>query len=169
MIPDLGIRFFLDLKAKIEQEYKPDYLLIDSRAGITDISGITLKIFADEIVILAVNNMENLFGTNKIITSLTSSENELLNHSPKIHFVLTRLSFPKESEEKAKEFNILKRWEKEIFKSSNGKIQDVSIIHTDKQVNHKEIVKIGDKAKVNTITYDYLNLFEKFGSNNSCC
>lgn len=128
MIPDLGIRFFLDLKAKIEQEYNPDYLLIDSRAGITDISGITLKIFADEIVILAVNNMENLFGTNKIITSLTSSENELLNHSPKIHFVLTRLSFPKESEEKAKEFNILKRWEKEIFKSSNGKIQDFSAL-----------------------------------------
>jgi hypothetical protein len=31
---------FLDLKAKIEQEYNPDYLLIDSRAGITDISGI---------------------------------------------------------------------------------------------------------------------------------
>lgn len=156
-----GIRFFLDLKAKIEKEYNPDYLLIDSRTGITDISGITLKIFADEIVILAVNNTENLFGTNKIITSLTSSENELLNHSPKIHFVLTRLPFPKEPEEKAQEFTILKRWEKEIFKSSNGKIQDVSIIHTDKQVDHKEIVKIGDKAKVNTITYDYLNLFEK--------
>lgn len=39
-----------------------------------------------------------------------------------------RLSFPKESEEKAKEFNILKRWEKEIFKSSNGKIQDFSAL-----------------------------------------
>ena len=156
-----GIRFFLDLKAKIEKEFNPDYLLIDSRTGITDISGITLKIFADEIVILAVNNSENLFGTKKIITSLTAPENELLNHRPKIHFVLTRLPFPKEPEDKAYEFTVLKQWEKEILEVSNGQIKDISIIHTDKQINHKEIVKIGNKAKVNTITYDYLNLFEK--------
>jgi tetratricopeptide (TPR) repeat protein len=156
-----GIRFFLDLKAKIEKEFNPDYLLIDSRTGITDISGITLKIFADEIVILAVNNLENLFGTKKIITSLTLPANELLNHSPKINFVLTRLPFPKEAEDKAYEYGILKRWEKELNIISNGKIQEVSIIHTDKQIHHKEIVKIGSDGKTNTITYDYLKLFEK--------
>lgn len=156
-----GIRFFLDLKAKIEKEFNPDYLFIDSRTGITDISGITLKIFADEIVILAVNNSENLFGTKKIINSLTNEENELINHNPKIHFVLTRLPFPVEPEDKANEYSIIKNWENEIYEASNKRIKDISIIHTDKQINHKEIVKIGIPSKANTITYDYLKLFEK--------
>src|SRR5271165_1643676 len=34
-----GIPFFLELKAKIETEFAPDYLLIDSRTGITEIGG----------------------------------------------------------------------------------------------------------------------------------
>ncbi|GAA4171907.1 KGGVGR-motif variant AAA ATPase [Sphingobacterium ginsenosidimutans] len=161
-----GIRFFLDLKAKIEKDFAPDYLLIDSRTGITDISGITLKIFADEIVLLAVNNTENLFGTKKIITSLTSPKNELLNHNPKIHFILTRLPFPKEAEDKAYEYSIIKRWEKELIGVSNGKIKEISIIHTDKQVHRKEIVKIGSSSGTNTITYDYLKLFEKLTEDN---
>lgn len=161
-----GIRFFLDLKAKIQKEFNPDYLLIDSRTGITDISGITLKIFADEIVILAVNNTENLFGTKKIITSLTMPKNELLNHNPKIHFVLTRLPFPIEAEEKAHEYSILKKWEKELNNINNAKIQEISVIHTDKQISNKEIVNIGTTGKTNTITYDYLKLFEKLTEDN---
>jgi len=156
-----GIRFFLDLKAKIQKAFKPDYLLIDSRTGITDISGITLRVLADEIVILAVNNAENLFGTKKIIESLTTPENDLLNHHPKLHFILTRLPFPEEAEDRAKEYSILKRWEKELREISNGHITGASIIHTDKQIHQKEIVKIGSTGNTNTITYDYLKLFEK--------
>ncbi len=161
-----GIRFFLDLKAKIEKEFNPDYLLIDSRTGITDISGITLKIFADEIVVLAVNNTENLFGTKKIIRSLSSPKNELLNRSPKIHFVLTRLPFPEKAEERALEYSILKKWDKELSEINNSGIQEVSVIHTDKQINNKEIVKIGTSGKPDTITYDYLKLFEKLTEDN---
>ena len=161
-----GIRFFLDLKAKIEKEFNPDYLLIDSRTGITDISGITLKIFADEIVILAVNNSENIFGTKKIISSLTKSDRELLNHSPEIHVILTRLPFPEEAEDKSKEFNILKRWENEL-NINQLKISEISVIHTDKQIHNKEIVKIGLTGNINTITYDYLKLFEKLFKNES--
>lgn len=161
-----GIRFFLDLKAKIEKEFNPDYLLIDSRTGITDISGITLKIFADEVVILAVNNSENLFGSKRIISNLTSIENELINHNPKIHFVLSRLPFPKEPEDKANEYAIIKKWEKEIINASKKKVNEVLVIHTDKQVGHKEIVNIGFTSKANTITYDYLKLFEKLVEEN---
>lgn len=156
-----GIRFFLDLKAKIIKKYQPDYLLIDSRTGITDISGITLKIFADEIVILAVNNKENQFGTKKIITSLTKPENEILNRHPKIHFVLTRLPFPSDPEARAHEYNIAKSWEYKLNAISPDYNFDVSIIHTDKQINHREIVNIGLTNNMNTITYDYMQLFKK--------
>ena len=42
-----GIAFFLDLKVKIEKKYKPDYFLIDTRTGITDISSLTISLLAD--------------------------------------------------------------------------------------------------------------------------
>src|SRR5690606_10136966 len=43
-----GVKFFLDLKQKIKKEINPDFILIDSRTGITDIAGITLKLLADQ-------------------------------------------------------------------------------------------------------------------------
>lgn len=156
-----GIRFFLDLKAKIINEYNPDFLLIDSRTGITEISGITLKIFADEVVVLAVNNKENLFGSKKIITSLTNPEKQLLNRTPKIHVVLTRLPFPKDPIAVANEYKIVKTWEKKIDAISKKHKFDISIIHTDKQIHTNEIVKIGVTDNKHTITHDYSLLFEK--------
>jgi len=41
-----GLSFLLDLKEKIKKEINPDYLLIDSRTGISEISGITLSVLA---------------------------------------------------------------------------------------------------------------------------
>src|SRR5258707_1358361 len=35
-----GIPFFLELKARIEKEFSPDFLLIDSRTGVTEIGGV---------------------------------------------------------------------------------------------------------------------------------
>jgi cellulose biosynthesis protein BcsQ len=72
-----GIDFFLDLKAKIEAEFDPEFLLIDSRTGITDISAVTLKIFADEVVVLAANNEENLFGCKRILKNLYDPKQSL--------------------------------------------------------------------------------------------
>ena len=51
-----GIPFFLELKAKIETEFAPDYLLIDSRTGITEIGGIATTVLPDTIVCLRLKN-----------------------------------------------------------------------------------------------------------------
>ena len=55
--PD-GLAFFLHLKETIKKDIKPDFLLIDSRTGISEMSGITLSLLADEIVIFAVVRIE---------------------------------------------------------------------------------------------------------------
>ena len=57
-----GIPFFLDLKEKIRLKYNPDYLLIDSRTGITELSAITISILADSVVFFSANNKENIQG-----------------------------------------------------------------------------------------------------------
>ncbi|MHB8208025.1 KGGVGR-motif variant AAA ATPase, partial [Mucilaginibacter sp.] len=66
----LGVDFFLNLKEQIRSQIAPDFLLIDSRTGITEISGVTMSIFADEVVLLAANNKENLEGIGQVIKTL---------------------------------------------------------------------------------------------------
>ena len=51
------------LKVEIEQEYHPDYVLVDSRTGLTDAGGICTVHLADLLVIVSGLNAQNLEGT----------------------------------------------------------------------------------------------------------
>lgn len=161
-----GVQFFLDLKHKIETELQPDFLLIDSRTGITDIAGITLKLLADEAVILAANNKENLYGSKKIIKSLVSQENSLLGKSPKITFILTRLPYTDTPNDKGKEFQIIERKTFEFRKEFSLPDFKILVIHSDRRLEENERPLIGDdyEAKTVSISNDYLKLFDELTS-----
>lgn len=158
-----GIEFFLDLKHKIETEIQPDFLLIDSRTGITDIAGITLKLLADEAVILAANNEENMYGSKKIIKSLIDKENLLFGKTPKIIFVLTRLPFTDAAKDKEKELAIINRRTQECKKALGLPEFEIMVIHSDRRLEESERPLIGDdyEAKGVSISNDYLKLFDK--------
>jgi MinD-like ATPase involved in chromosome partitioning or flagellar assembly len=157
-----GIQFFLDLKHKIETEIKPDFLLIDSRTGITDISGITLRLFANEVVILAVNNEENIFGSKMIIKNLLNKDAALFGKIPKINFVLTRLPYTDSLEDKSKKQSILSELTTS-FEAEVG-LEDfmINVIHTDRRLEEKERQLIGYslEEKGVSISNDYLKLFQ---------
>ena len=158
-----GVEFFLDLKHKIETEIQPDFLLIDSRTGITDIAGITLKLLADEAVILAANNEENMYGSKKIIKSLIDKENLLFGKTPKIIFVLTRLPFTDAAKDKEKELAIINRRTQECKKALGLPEFEIMVIHSDRRLEESERPLIGDdyEAKGVSISNDYLKLFDK--------
>lgn len=86
-----GVSFFLDLKEKIRKSINPDYLLIDSRTGITEIAGISMNLLADKVVLLTVNNEESLDGTKQVLKTLLSSKNPVTEEQPEVHLVLTRV------------------------------------------------------------------------------
>jgi len=159
-----GLAFFLDLKEKIKNEFSPDFLLIDSRTGITEISGITMSILADEIVVLAANNRENFEGAQKIIRSVTNIENSILGKIPKITFVLSRIPFTEKPEDRAKEINLIRRVRGLIDYTI---VEEINIIHSDRELEENEQLKIGyDKDSSSPqISKDYLNLFEKITKN----
>ena len=160
-----GLSFFLDLKEKIKLEFNPDFLLIDSRTGITETSGITTSILADEVVVLAANNRENLEGSQKIINSLGNNINAILEKAPKMIFVLSRIPFTEKPEDKAKEINLIRRV-KSYFDHSI--IDEINVIHSDRDLEENEQLKIGyDKDDNNSaqISRDYLKLFEKITKN----
>jgi len=155
-----GIEFFLDLKEKIKKQINPTYLLIDSRTGISEMSGITLSLLAENVVVVAANNKENLSGAKKIIQSITKSENSIFNKPPRVTFVLSRIPFTDNPEDKVKEQNLIMRIQRDYFLDL---ITEVNVIHSDRDLEENEQIKIGYDKDGSTaqISKDYLNLFER--------
>jgi len=158
-----GLSFLLDLKEKIRNEISPDFLLIDSRTGISEMSGITLSLLADEVVVVAANNKENLDGAKKIIKSISDPNNSVIGVAPKVTFILSRIPFTEKPEDKAKEYNLVTKIKREFGKL----IEDVNVIHSDRELEENEQIKIGYEKDetVAQIARDYLNLFEKLTIN----
>lgn len=65
-----GFMALLDLKARIEDELRPDYLLIDARAGVTYFGGLATTILADTVVCMSAANQESVDGTLKVAQAL---------------------------------------------------------------------------------------------------
>ena len=154
-----GLAFFLKLKEVIEETIKPDFLLIDSRTGISEMSGISLSLLADQVIIVAANNKENLNGAKKIISSLSNEENNILGKLPKINFVLSRIPFTDRPEDKSKENLLISRIKREYLSPF---IEDVNVIHSDRELEEVERIKIAyERDETNAqISIDYLKLFE---------
>jgi tetratricopeptide (TPR) repeat protein len=66
-----GYLFVENLKAAIRKIYSPDYVLVDSRTGMTDISGICTLQLPDLVVLVFGLNEQNLLGTSQIFNSVT--------------------------------------------------------------------------------------------------
>jgi cellulose biosynthesis protein BcsQ len=65
-----GIAACLELKARIEEELKADFLLIDSRTGVTELAGVTTTVLADKVVCLMLANRESQTGARAVLRSL---------------------------------------------------------------------------------------------------
>ena len=161
-----GIPFFLDLKEKIRLTYKPDYLLIDSRTGITELSAITISILADSVVFFSANNKENIQGCKHVLRSIANSENNLFGIKKDIHFVLSRIPNPEKPDEKTKEEALTNKIFSEFneFKENeNINMKSFNVLHSDRDLEMEECMKIGyefDKTS-GPISKEYLNLFNK--------
>ncbi len=155
--PD-GLAFFLKLKETIEDQIKPDFLLIDSRTGISETSGITLSLLAEEVVILAANNKENLFGAKWVIKTLSERGN-VLGKSPKINFVLSRIPFTNNPQDRGKETILLQRIKRQYLEPY---LNDINVIHSDRDLEESKQIKIayGKDESNSQISIDYLKLFE---------
>jgi len=68
-----GLAPLLDLHGRIQDELKPDYLLIDARTGVTELGGLATTALADCVVCLLVANQESVDGTLAIVEALKGS------------------------------------------------------------------------------------------------
>ena len=79
-----GFLLFEDLKAQWNESFKPDYVLIDSRTGHTDVSGICTRQLADAVVLMFFPNKQNLRGISKVARDISQHqvprENKIKTH-----------------------------------------------------------------------------------------
>lgn len=79
-------RFVEAWKKSIEEKYSPDYVLVDSRTGLTDVGGICTGHLADLVVLLSGLNRQNVDGIKKVYDTLRGLPPE---HAPDLLPVLT--------------------------------------------------------------------------------
>jgi hypothetical protein len=68
-----GFMALLDLQARLAEELKPDYLLIDARTGVTELGGLATTVLADTVVCMFVANQESLDGTLTVAEALKAA------------------------------------------------------------------------------------------------
>ena len=87
--------FFLELRDRIERELDPapEYLLIDSRSGITELAGICTRLLADEVVLLTTDTPDALDGTNLVLRSFEYAREARADAPSKVHMVLSRTPY----------------------------------------------------------------------------
>ncbi len=82
-----GFLLFEDAKKGWEEELKPDYVLIDSRTGDTDVLGICTRQLPDSVVLMFTPNEQNLAGLENVCRDIRREETEGLKKSIRLHFV----------------------------------------------------------------------------------
>lgn len=164
-----GILFFLELKERIAREFKPDFLLIDSRTGVTEMSSLCTSILADQVVMLLANNRENIEGARQILRAIQNVELYMEKKAPAITVALTRYPIQNDTKESGKlEANRIAEITKILNEPTSGdkqfqRIEDLCVLHSDRDLELTETLRINQEQnpKETPLLKDYLKLFSK--------
>ena len=86
-----GFFLFEDLKAQWKKSLRPDYVLIDSRTGHTDVGGICTRQLPDSVVVLFFPNAQNLRGLKKVVQDIRSETGRTRDRQIDLHFVMSNV------------------------------------------------------------------------------
>ncbi len=94
-----GVAFFQQFLAQIKQELQADYVIIDSRTGITEIAGVCTQQLADEVVMLSSLSSESIKVTKHIKELIENSQvAKALKKSIDVKVVVSRVPKPDDLE-----------------------------------------------------------------------
>ncbi len=81
----------LELQARIADDLAPDFLLIDSRTGITELGGLATSVLADRVICLTTMAEESIKGTRVVAQALGAAP-RLKSQAPlRVEFLITRI------------------------------------------------------------------------------
>jgi tetratricopeptide (TPR) repeat protein len=86
-----GFELFEDTKKQWEEAFDPDYILIDSRTGHTDVEGICTRQLPDAVVVLFFPNEQNLVGLKDVCRRIRGERERGLKKNIHLHFVMSNV------------------------------------------------------------------------------
>ncbi|MFN7139071.1 MAG: hypothetical protein ACK4UN_07020, partial [Limisphaerales bacterium] len=154
-----GIEIFVDLKNRISDELQPDFLLIDSRTGITEMGGIATSLLPDKVICLVLPSFENLEGSRAVLRSLKRSAQEI--ESPlDIIVALSRLPQKFDYEESTL-IGIKQALNEESDSGETLDCGEIFILHSEPALQTRESLRVGSSVSADdsVLLRDYLRLF----------
>jgi MinD-like ATPase involved in chromosome partitioning or flagellar assembly len=86
-----GYLLFEDLKMQWQTVYRPDYVLIDSRTGHTEVEGICTRQLPDAVVCLFFPNEQNLEGLRQVVGDIRAEATGPRHKKIQLHFVMSNV------------------------------------------------------------------------------
>jgi MinD-like ATPase involved in chromosome partitioning or flagellar assembly len=86
-----GYLMFEDLKAQWHAAFEPDYVLVDSRTGHTDVGGICTRQLPDSVVILFFPTEQNLIGLRPVVGDIRDEPPRRRSRPIHTHFVMSNV------------------------------------------------------------------------------
>lgn len=86
-----GYLLFEDLKEQWRQTLAPDYILVDSRTGHSDVSGICTRQLADSVAIIFFPTDQNLRGLPKVVDDIRAERSGPRKKSITLSFVMSNI------------------------------------------------------------------------------
>jgi cellulose biosynthesis protein BcsQ len=156
-----GVAMFMELKARIKEELNPDFLLIDSRTGITEIGGVATTLMADKVICIVLPTRENLDGARTVLQSMVRTRRDNEQPALDLMIALSRIS-PSDGDNEQKTLTRVKTTLCEPALESRDTLtcSGIFVLHTEGGLEHDPLrVGSGVSPDDSVLLRDYLRLF----------
>ncbi len=158
-----GVGLFASLKEAIRSEFKPDFLLIDARTGITEAGGVATTIMPDVVVCLLLQTTEHLEGARAVMRSISNVERLGSEEPIEVRPVLSRLpKFESDSYEEGVIARVTEYLEEpvDLHEKNLTFPGGLRVLHGDPDLEREERLLIGPGSDTadSALLQDYLRL-----------
>jgi|SRR5581483_2241260 len=161
-----GVQIFKELQARILDELHPDFLLVDSRTGITEMGGVATTLLADKILCLVLPSLENLEGARAVLRSIKRSRAEAGTGEVEFMLAVSRLPEMRLSEDEREVTDRILA----VMNQETGDARDllsvkaVFVLHSEAALQVREALRVGSGTNPDEsiLLRDYLRLFASF-------
>lgn len=160
-----GVQIFKELQARIYDELRPNFLLIDSRTGITEMGGVATTLLADKVLCLVLPTSENLEGARAVLRSLKRSKREIDGQELEVMVAVSRLPGLETDDERDVIERILSIMNQDAEDSKDTlTLKEVFVLHSEAALQVRECLRVGGGTNPDdsVLLRDYLRLFAPF-------
>jgi len=160
-----GVQIFKELQVRIVDELRPDFLLVDSRTGITEMGGVATTLLPDKVLCLVLPTPENLEGARAVLRSLRRFRRESGGSELEIVVAVSRLPGSEEERERGVTDYILSVLNQDAADPNDTLLlKEVFILHSEAALQLRETLRVGSGTNPDEsiLLRDYLRLFAPF-------